>query len=199
MSKEYKFYRFVYRLLLLPFYIIFGMKITGRENIPKGSAMVCSPHSSFLDPIFVAYGMGIDNHVHFMAKKELFSNKLLSKIIYLLGSFSVDRSTNDVGAIKNAMMFLKHGEKVGIFPEGTRVAQDDAVAAKSGAVKIADKTNVPVVPVYLQRKKRAFGRVHIVVGQPYYVNPERIKLTNEQYQEKADELMQKIKRLGQNV
>ena len=196
MSREYKFYRFAYRVLLIPFYLIFRLKITGRENIPKGGAMICSPHSSLLDPIFVAFGLGIDNHVHFMAKKELFSNKLLSKIIYKLGSFSVDRSTNDVGAIKNAMQYLKSGEKVGIFPEGTRVTEDDSVAAKSGAVKIADKTRVPVVPVYLQRKKRAFGRVHIVIGQPYYVNPDKTRMTNEQYQLKADELMDKIKRLG---
>ena len=196
MSKEYKFYRFAYRLLIIPFCIIFRLKVTGRENVPEKAAVVCSQHSSYLDPILVAMGLGINHHVHFMAKKELFSHKLLSKLIYKLGSFSVDRSTNDVAAIKTAMYFLKNGEKVGIFPEGTRVSEDDSVDAKSGAVKIADKTKVPIVPVYLQRKKKLFSPVHIVIGEPFQVNPDKVKLTNEQYQQRADELMKIIEGLG---
>ncbi|MBQ8974603.1 MAG: 1-acyl-sn-glycerol-3-phosphate acyltransferase [Oscillospiraceae bacterium] len=199
MSKEYKFYRFAYRLLAWIFFVFFGLRIKGRENVPEGAAMVCSPHSSVLDPLFLAVGLGIRHHIHYMAKKELFSGKIFGRIVSMLGAFPVDRGKNDVTAIKTAMQYLKQGEKVGIFPEGTRVSADDTVAAKSGAVKIADKTNSPVLPVYLQRGKKLFGRVCVVIGKPYYVNPDRVRLNNEQYQQKAAELMGKIKLLGEGV
>ena len=169
MSKEYRFYRFVYRLVAWIFYSILGLRVTGRENVPDGAAVVCSPHASLLDPFYLAIGLGIKHHIHFMAKKELFQIKGIGRLVRRLGAFPVDRKSTDVTAIKTAMQYLRSGEKIGIFPEGTRVHGDDTVPAKVGAFRLAAKLHVPVVPVYLPRDKKVFRHMDVVIGEPYYV------------------------------
>ena len=64
--------------------------------------------------------------------------------------------------------------------------------AKHGALKLAERSGAPIVPVYIPRKKRLFRRNTVVVGEPYYINHERKKLTTEEYDELAAELMRKI-------
>lgn len=196
MSKEYRRYRVLFiflRTVLFPFY---RYKIIGRENIPEGGAMLCANHTSFLDPIFLAIALGIKRHPRFMSKASLFQVPVIGKIIAAVGSFPVERGKADINAIKTAISLLRRGEKVVIFPEGTRVRGDYGVAAKQGAVRIADQVNVPVVPVYIPGKKRLFGRHTVVIGVPYFVNPEKTKLSGEEYLQRAEELMDKIRALG---
>ncbi len=172
--------------------LIFWLKISGRENIPEGGAVFCARHSKYLDPVLLAISVGYKNQVHFMAKKELFEKPFLGGLLRALGVFSVDRSISDINSIKKAFAYLKGGQKVGIYPEGRRISQDDASAARSGAVKIAEKARVPIVPVYMPRKHKPFRRIPVVIGEPYYVNPEREKLTSDGYKRLAEELMEHI-------
>lgn len=56
-----------------------------------------------------------------MAKKELFQgNKLFAWLIAALGAFPVDREGADITAIKTALSSVKAGQKLIIFPQGTR-------------------------------------------------------------------------------
>ena len=84
---------------------------------------------------------------------------------------------------------------VGIFPEGHRIA-DDTGEAKRGAVQMADQMHVPVVPVFIPRNKKAFHTYTIVVGTPYDINPDRKKLSRDDYDRLSAELMDKISGLG---
>lgn len=192
MNREYRAYRRLYyflRVLLFPFYRI---KNIGRDNIPEGAVMFCADHSSNLDPILMSMAMGMKYHPHYMAKIELFKIPVLSAVIRAIGTISVDRSRSDIASIKTAMRYLKAGEKVAIFPEGKRVMSDDDGDAKRGAVQIADQMSVPVVPIYIPRNIKPFRRYTIVIGKPYLVNPDRIKLTKADYDRLAAELMSKI-------
>ena len=80
-----------------------------------------------------------------------------------------------------------------IFPEGTRVHGTDSVRPKSGAVRMADRADVPVVPVYLPRDKKLFRKIRVVIGEPYHVHREPGKT----YDDLAEELMEKIWALGE--
>ncbi len=71
-------------------------------------------------------------------------------------------------AVKTALKLLKDGDKLLMFPEGTRVRQGEDVSVKTGAAMFATRTGVPLLPVYIQRKKRLFARNAVVIGQPYY-------------------------------
>ncbi len=171
MKRDFKAYRRLYcflRTVLFPFY---RLKLIGRENVPVGPAVFCANHSSNLDPVFMAFAAGINTHLHFMGKIELFRTPILSSIYRGIGSFAIDRGHGDVSAIKTAMKYLKAGEKVGIFPEGARVKSDEGGVAKRGAVRIADQMSVPIVPVYLPRNKNIVHSYTLVVGKPYSLIP----------------------------
>jgi 1-acyl-sn-glycerol-3-phosphate acyltransferase len=195
MNPEYRAYRKAYYVVAAMLALLFRLKPSGRENIPKGPVMLCANHSSNFDPFIICIAAGIEHQLHIMGKVELFRIPIISWILRKIGMFAVDRGNNDVSAIKTSLKYLKAGEKVVIFPEGTRVRSDNAVAAKTGALRIADAAGVPVIPVYIPRKKLLFGRCHVIFGKPVVINPEKRRLSNEEYHEKAEELMEKITEL----
>ena len=195
MNREYRAYRRIYRFLQVVLFPVFRIKCVGRDNIPEGPAVFCANHSSNFDPIVMSMAIGIKQHPHYMAKIELFKIPVVGSVIRAIGSFPVDREKGDIGAVKTAMKYLKAGEKLGIFPEGHRVA-DDGGEAKRGAIQIADQMRAPVIPVYIPRNKKAFHTYTIVVGAPYMVNPERKRLTRDDYNGLSAALMDKIAALS---
>jgi len=196
MKSSYKFYKCCYYLARTVLGIIFWFDVKGKENIPDGAALVCSNHSSLIDPLFVAFAFGVDSFIHFIAKVELFRVPVLSAIIVGLGAISVDRGILDVKTIKKTLGYFKNGGKVAIFPEGTRASEDDYIAAKSGAVKLAEHAGVPLVPVFVPRKKLPFRRIPVVIGKPYTIEKLKNKRTADEYSSLADILMGKIKALN---
>ena len=201
MKPSYKFYRGCYHFARAAIGIIYPLRVAGNENIPEGGALICANHSSDLDPFFVAFAFGIDNQMHIIAKVELFKIPGLSQILRKLGMISVDRGMLDISTIKATYRYFDKNEKVVIFPEGTRIseeaAHDDGVSsAKSGAIKLAERRGVPIIPVFVPRKKPAFKRVHIVIGKPYYIEKREAKRTADEYERLSADMMARIEELG---
>jgi 1-acyl-sn-glycerol-3-phosphate acyltransferase len=147
--------------------------------------------------VIISLAAGIENHLHYMGKAELFRVPVLGAVLRRIGSFPVRRGQNDVNAIKTSLKYLREGEKIAIFPEGTRVRTEEGADAKSGAVRIADQMSVPVIPVYVPRSKKLFHTCTIVFGPPYLVNPDKKKMTQTDYSAAADALMANIASLKQ--
>ena len=103
------------------------------------------------------------------------------------------RGERDIDSFKSSMRALKSGEKLALFPEGTRVRGSDSVAAKSGAVHMAARAGVPIVPVYIPRGKRLFHTSRVVIGQPYCIKVE----SRGDFDGLAQELMDRIWALGE--
>ena len=196
MKVSYKFYRICFRLARFFIGIFYHMSVSGTENIPEGAALVCANHSSNLDPFFVAFAFGIGRHMHIIAKAELFRIPVISSILRRIGMISVDRDILDMTAVKVSLGYLKNYEKVVIFPEGTRVTEDDLISAKIGAIKLAERAAVPVIPVYAPRKKHLFRKTPIVIGQPYMIEKRKEKRSQEEYENLTIDMMQRIRALG---
>jgi len=160
----YKFYRALFAVLLAPFYPI---RALGRANMPDGPAIVCGNHSHWSDPLLIIFAIGKKFHLHMMAKKELFQKPLVGRFLTAVGMFPVDRGSNDISSVRTVIKYLRSGEKVGIFPEGTRVTESGGGEPRNGAVYFAAKLGVPIVPVYLPRERKLFHRVPVVIGTPY--------------------------------
>jgi 1-acyl-sn-glycerol-3-phosphate acyltransferase len=124
---------------------------------------------------------------------------ILGKIFEMIGTFGVDRGNNDMGAIKNAMRVLKNGRKLLMFPEGTRVSEGEEGSAKTGAVVLATKMNVPVIPMFIPRKKRLFRRTPVVVGEPYMIQLESGRSKQEAMTAAADDLLNRIYALEEEI
>ena len=194
-----RWFHFLYAVIW-PFFNLFRpIRVVGREHIPEGAAIICPNHTTAGDPFYVVYGFGWQWPMRAMAKRSIMRVPFVGWILGKAGVFGVDRGAADMKAVKTALKFLKEGDKLLMFPEGTRVRGDEDVEAKVGAALFATRTGVPLLPVYIQRKKRRFRRNTVVIGEPYYPEFEGRKPSEEELQVMARELMNRVKALGEGV
>ena len=187
-ERERRSFGTAYDLLLPIVKTQYPLRCKGHETKPEGPAVVCANHSNYIDPLLVAAAFGKENYMHFMAKLELQKVPMVGAVLKKCGICFVDRGKSDIDAIRSMMKYLKHGEKVFMFPEGTRAGHDNEVEAKTGAVRIASKMKVPILPVYIPRGKKPFAKVELLVGEPYQVEAK----THEEYEREADGIMERI-------
>ena len=121
------FYHLVVNATRLPL-LVRGQRVVahGLDLLPATGRLVIAGgnHTSNMDPFIIAQTLPAGRRVQFLAKKELFRGPI-GWLISAGGSFPVDRSKNDLGAIRNALRVLLAGGTLGIFPEGTRGATND--------------------------------------------------------------------------
>ncbi len=164
-----KFHRWFQKIALpvveLSLHLYFGVRVIGRENLPEGGCVVCPNHTQNSDPPMAAIAISNRYQTMCMAKKELFAIKGLGPLITWLGAFPVDRSRADLTAIKIALKTVKDGNKLLIFPQGTRGAAEDE--AKDGAAMLAMKTKAPIVPMYISENKHFRSRATVIIGEPF--------------------------------
>ena len=131
------FYRFGKAVCNIFCAIAFRVEVHGTENLPKeGGFIRASNHVTEFDPVLL--GIKIKRQLNFMAKIELFRNKLFGAVIKGLGAFPVSRGTGDTSAIDKAIDTVEKGNVLAIFPEGTRSKDGELRRFKSGAIVVAD-------------------------------------------------------------
>ena len=156
----YTFARFVVNVYS---HIVYRLKFEGMENIPaEGGFILCSSHITQLDPIMVAERL--KHQCFFMAKEELFKNKLVSALLRALGAFPVSRGTGDTAAIDRAVEIVKNGQVLAIFPEGTRSKTGKLQKLKSGVVVVAAQTGADILPCIVKMGKRKWLRRSFTVS-----------------------------------
>lgn len=125
--------------------LFYNFHIEGAENIPQDRALVmASNHRSYADPVILTMPMKLP--VTYMAKEELFKNKLFGWFITKLGAFPVKRGTGDMQVIDDAVAILNSGRHLVIFPEGTRSKDGKVGKGKTGVAMIAAKSGADVLP-----------------------------------------------------
>ncbi|ONF66841.1 lysophospholipid acyltransferase family protein [Amycolatopsis keratiniphila] len=157
------------------------IRVEGTEHIPSsGGAVIACNHVSYLDFIFCGLGaQPAKRLVRFMAKKEIFSNRVAGPLMRGMHHISVDRGAG-LASYREAVERLKAGEVVGVFPEATISRSFTVKDIKSGAVRMAAEAGVPVVPMALWGTQRLWtkGRpkdltkrhvpISILVGEPMH-------------------------------
>lgn len=127
-----------------------GLTITvkGVENIPPNTpAIYVSNHQSNFD-IPVIYS-SLPIQFSWLAKQELFRVPLFGTAMKAVGCIPIDRSNRRemMKSINAASQQIKNGTSVIIFPEGTRSPDGELQEFKKGALLIAAKAKVPVIPI----------------------------------------------------
>ncbi|MBD8003906.1 lysophospholipid acyltransferase family protein [Bacillus norwichensis] len=165
-------YKFVLILATIILRTLGKVEVRNKHVLPSegGFILTCS-HKGWLDVVIL--GICTPRPIHFMAKQELFTNRLASFFLSKINAFPVNRENPSPSSIKTPIKLLKSGEVVGIFPGGTRTAEE--VSLKRGAVTIANLAKVPIIPAayegpanikeFWKERKAA-----IIFGEPFYVN-----------------------------
>lgn len=184
--------------IVAPFFsLVRPCRLVGRERLPEKGGLFCANHSGLSDPICLIVALGPRPQMHAMAKAEFMRTPVIGWLLKKIGIFAVERGKSDIGAIKTAMKYLKNGESVLIFPEGTRIKDGvdkygNESEGKAGAAMLAVRTGAPLVPVYIPPKKRWFRFTTVVIGEPYHPQVESKKGNAEEYQKIAADLMERI-------
>ncbi len=181
----------IYYILAYPIIrLLYPFRVIGRENVPDAPMVICANHSSAMDPVILAFCLGFRHFPRFMAKAELGRTFLVGGILRAAGVFFVERGKSDIAALKTAIGILRDGGELMMFPEGTRISEENASAAKNGAIMLASRTGVPILPVHIPRNKKLFRHIDVVIGEPYSLPV--IRGGSAAYAGPASELMQKI-------
>jgi 1-acyl-sn-glycerol-3-phosphate acyltransferase len=193
MSPRYRLFR---RFMVALGRILLGFEVHYAARVPqKGPLIVAANHRRVFDPVFVS--MAVDRRLRWMAKKELFAFPLRG-FFYFIGSFPVDRQGGGRAALRTALLFLKEGWALGIFPEGTRQREATPGEAKTGAVMLAVRGGAPVLPVFVGKIPGPLGRLRgerfrVYIGEPITIDNTR--RGRSAYREAAEEVIRAIYKL----
>jgi 1-acyl-sn-glycerol-3-phosphate acyltransferase len=150
------------------------LTIEGREHVPASGPFVLAPvHRSNMDtPIAAAVTR---RRLRFMGKHTLWRRRVPAWVLSSLGGFPVVRHTADRQALQRCIQVLESGEPLVLFPEGERKFGPVVQPLYDGAVYVAVKARVPIVPVGIGGSERVMPKgsrfirpckVHVVVGAP---------------------------------
>lgn len=150
----------------------------GTEHVPRtGGAVIASNHVGYLDFTFVGLGaQPAGRLVRFMAKDAVFKHRVSGPLMRGMKHIPVDRAAGSQ-AFRDALAALKAGEVVGVFPEATISRSFVLKEFKAGAARMAQATQVPLVPcvvwgsqrIYTKGRPRDYGRgkaLTIAFGEP---------------------------------
>jgi 1-acyl-sn-glycerol-3-phosphate acyltransferase len=142
----------------------------------KSGALLVANHRSSVDPFFVQ--LAARRRVHWMVAREYCQHFLFGPILRAAQVIPTNRSGMDTAATKSAIRITKEGRLVGMFPEGRlNHTLQPLVSIRSGAALIAQRANVPIIPLYIKGSpyRRTVwspllmpGHVAITFGKPIF-------------------------------
>lgn len=140
------FYTYLRGLVVFLLWIINGNAHYHNEDkiLPNDeNYILVAPHRTWWDPVYMAFAARPKQFM-FMAKKELFTNRIFAWWIRMCGAFPIDRKNPGQDAIKYPVNMLKKSNRsLVMFPSGSRHSKD----VKGGVAVIAKMAKVKIMPV----------------------------------------------------
>lgn len=171
--------------------VYYRAEIIGLENIPKeGPLIFCGNHRTYLDPPLMVATAKRD--MKFLAKEELYNNKFLAFLGWVFEAIPVKRDEKDVSAIKTSLKFLKSGQCIALFPEGTRNGLEKGEKIKDGVAFFAVRSGAKVVPCGIKGGTKENRKVTITYGRPLDYSEYKGTKDKEKLEEITEEIMDKI-------
>ena len=171
-------YRFLFPIINWLARVAATVTVTGAEHMPYGTGvLLVANHLTNFDPLLI--GMCFKRELHFMAKIELYRNRLISWFITQMHAFPVRRGEVDRAALRRAEELLRQRRVVALFPEGHRSHGEGVQESKGGIALIARRSGAPILPVAISGTElllpgqlihwRPWRRPHITVtvGEPF--------------------------------
>lgn len=199
------FYRVAWLIVVPVLRLYTRLTIGGREHLPTEGAFILAPnHRSYLDTPFA--GTVRWKRMRFMGKDTMWRYASVGRLLSALGAFPVTRGTADREALKRAIQVLEMGDPLVLFPEGERKHGPVVQPLFDGAVYVAFRAGVPIVPVGIGGSERVMPKgakfvhprkVHVEIGpaiHPPAVEP-GTRIARTAYRDSTELLHSEIQRL----
>lgn len=168
------FYTFVRSVINLFCRTFWRTKVVGARNVPRSGPFILAPvHRSNIDtPLACTV---TPRRMRYMGKDSLWKSRVVGWTLSALGGFPVSRGTADREALRRCIQVLEAGEPLVLFPEGERKSGPDVQPLFDGAMYIALKAGVPVIPVGIGGSARAMpkgkkylrpSKCVVLIGEP---------------------------------
>jgi 1-acyl-sn-glycerol-3-phosphate acyltransferase len=145
---------------------LYRCRYAGAE-FPDGPCVLVANHPSLLDVTAIISRMP---HACCVVKRGLVQSPLVGRLLRACGHVSAGDGSlmGSAGVLDAVRQRLQEGFPVLIFPEGTRSPQNGLHRFRRGAFEIAQRANVPLVPLFLRCDPPALGK-----GTPVWRHPRR--------------------------
>jgi len=131
------------------------VRVVGKEYMETpGAKIYASNHASYFDVLPLMLGLGVS--YRFVAKMEVGSMPFIGTFLKQMGHLKFNR-TDPESRLRQAQElegFLRNGESVFVFPEGTFTPEDGVRPFQLGAFKAAVATGAPIIPVSIAGTRR---------------------------------------------
>ena len=157
----------VLRCIVIPFYfLIKPFRFYGNRKVKDGACVYVCNHFTLFDPVYTAATTW--EGIHYVGKRSLAEAPVMRWLVRKAKAITVSRDGKDVRGLLDCFKCLKNGEKVAIYPEGTRNKSGEGMLPfKHGAAAMSIKTKTPIIPVVIYKKPRYFRCTHILIGEPF--------------------------------
>jgi len=139
------------------------VRITGMARIPQGTCLFVANHTSSADaPAVVG---AIPRRIAILLKQSLFRYPIVGQAFQLAHFIPVDRSKHEsaIASLEKATEAMCAGQSFLIYPEGTRSPDGRLQQFKKGAVVMAIKAGVPIVPIACSGAHRVMEKRSLVI------------------------------------
>lgn len=142
-------------------------RVRAAQQLPAGAIIVISNHTSYADGVLLALACRrLGRELRLLATAGVFKVPVVGALARRLGFIRVHRgSAAAADALDEAATALAAGEAVGLYPEG-RLTRDPMMwpeRAKTGAVRLALRSNAPIVPIAMLGAHEVIGRRRLVL------------------------------------
>ena len=148
---------------------LYRVKEYNKPDLSNGSYILCPNHVSDADgPVIWSH----NENIRILAKKECFKHKWMAVFLNFVDVVKIDRDRHNGVELMEAIDYFKDGKNklFMLFPQGTisDLNKNKLSRIKSGAFFISAKTNVPIIPIFLEQP-RFFRKTRVVYGEPMYM------------------------------
>jgi len=139
------------------------VKVSGLDRIPSGASLFVANHTSSADaPAVVG---AIPRRIAILLKKSLFAYPIVGQAFTLAHFIPVERGNHEsaIASLEKATESMREGQSFLIYPEGTRSPDGRLQEFKRGAVVMAIKAGVPIVPMVCAGAQKVMEKKSLVI------------------------------------
>jgi 1-acyl-sn-glycerol-3-phosphate acyltransferase len=157
----------------------YRINLSGKENLPKGKAIIAANHASYTDPIFLTAGSG--KRIYYLSKhfaegtgySHITFHSLLMKG---MGHILLEKEKFEKRHREQILDLLKEEKYLCMFPEGTRSYDGKILDFKEGLTFFSYLSKAPIIPAAIKGSRKVwargkllpklYGNIEIIIGKP---------------------------------